>query len=121
MVAPAAVKVAVCPGQTVGEFTLTMGVGLMVMVKVLATPGQVLPGIVGVTVIVEVIGVPLALVAVKAGKLPAPLAPNPIEVFEFVHVNEAPAGVLAKVFMGTIEPAQAVMFASGTTVGLGVT
>lgn len=44
------------------------------------------PANVGVTVIVPVIGAPPPLVAVKPGVLPAPLAPSPIEVLEFVQV-----------------------------------
>jgi len=90
-------------------------------VNVLATPGHVLPATDGVTVIVDVIGVPPAFVAVNEGNPPVPLAAKPIPVFELVHVNVAPAGVLANVFAGTTAPAQYVRLDSGTTVGLGVT
>jgi hypothetical protein len=57
-------------------------------------------------VIVAEIADAVAFVAVKAGTLPAPLAARPIAVFEFVHVNVAPAGELVKLFTGTAEPAQ---------------
>lgn len=55
---------------------------------------------------VEVTGVIPALVAVKAGVLPLPLAPKPMVVFELVQLNDPPAGVLAKALAGTVEPAQ---------------
>ena len=76
---------------------------------------------VGVIVIVETIGLAVTLVAVKIGVLVTPLAAKPIAVFEFVHVNEAPAGVLANVFAGTEAPAQTTTFASAVTVGNGFT
>ena len=55
------------------------------MVKVCGVPGQVVPALVydGVTVIVPVIGVVPALVAVKLGMLPLPLAPKPMAVLLF--------------------------------------
>jgi hypothetical protein len=118
---PPATKAAVCPGQIVGELTVVTGLGLTVIVNVLGMPGHKLPGIVGVTVIVEVIGLAEAFVAVNAGRLVVPFAANPIAVFELVHANVAPAGTLVKVLIGTTVPAQTVIFASGTTVGLGVT
>jgi hypothetical protein len=46
--------------------------------------------------------------AIHAGILPAPLAPNPIKVFEFDHTNVEPIGTLAK--------AAGAMFAPGQTV-----
>ena len=104
MVAPAAVNVAVPPGQIVGELTVTTGIGLTVIVNVEGVPGQAPK--VGVIVIVEVIGPAVALVAVKAGKLVVPLAAKPIAAFEFVQVNVAPTGALTKVFAGTAAPAQ---------------
>jgi len=55
------------------------------MVKVCGVPLQVAPALVydGVTVIVAVIAVVPALVAVKLGMLPDPLAPKPIAVLLF--------------------------------------
>jgi hypothetical protein len=42
---------------------------------------------------------------VKIGKAPVPLAPKPIDVFEFVHPNVVPAVVLVNVVEGTELPA----------------
>ena len=64
---------------------LTVGVGLIVMVKVVATPGQLLVEV-GVTVIVPVIGAFVALVAVNEAISPVPLAANPIAVLLFVQL-----------------------------------
>src|ERR1041385_1712259 len=79
------------------------------------------PPSVGVMVIVPVIALPVAFVAVKDGVLVLPLAARPIEVFEFVQVNVAPAGLLANVFAATVAPAQTVTLDSATTVGSGFT
>ena len=64
---------------------VTVGVGFTVMVKVRGVPLQVAPALVydGVTVIVPDIGVVPALVAVKLGMLPLPLAPKPIAILLF--------------------------------------
>lgn len=64
--------------------TVTVGVGLMVMVYELVAPVQ--PDNVGVTVIVEVIGVLPELMAEKAAISPEPLAGIPMVGSEFVHV-----------------------------------
>jgi hypothetical protein len=56
----------------------------MVIVYVIGVPGQVPK--VGVTVIVEVIGEVVVLVAVNEGTPPVPLAARPIAAFEFVQV-----------------------------------
>ena len=63
----------------------TVGVGFTVMVKFCGVPLQVTPALVydGVTVMVAVIGVVPALIAVKLGMLPDPLAPKPIAVLLF--------------------------------------
>ena len=55
------------------------------MIKFCGVPLQVVPALVydGVTVTVAVIGVVPALVAVKLGMLPLPLAPRPIAVLLF--------------------------------------
>jgi hypothetical protein len=68
--------------------SLTCAVGFTVIVKVWAVPEQLtLPFVnVGVTVIVALIGAVPALVAVKAGRLPAVgPAPRPMAVLELVH------------------------------------
>lgn len=72
-------------------------------------------------VIVPVIAAAVALVAVNAGTLVAPLATNPILILEFVHVNVAPAGALVNVFRGTVAPVQNVRLATAVTVVNGVT
>ena len=64
---------------------MTVGVGFMVKVKVLATPEQ--PFRTGVTVIVAVCVV-ATLLDVKL-ILPVPDAAKPILVFEFVQLNVA--------------------------------
>ena len=63
----------------------TVGLGFTVMIKFCGVPLQVAPALVydGVTVIVAVIAVVPALVAVKLGMLPDPLAPKPIAVLLF--------------------------------------
>ena len=62
------------------------------MVKVVGVPVQVPK--VGVTVIVAIIGATVALVAVKLGILPVPLAAKPIAVLLLVQLKVAAAGVL---------------------------
>jgi hypothetical protein len=66
----------------------TVGAGFTVMVKFRGVPLQVAPALVydGVTVMVAVIGVVPALVAVKLGMLPDPLAPKPMLVLLFDQV-----------------------------------
>ena len=63
----------------------TVGLGFTVMIKFCGVPVQVAPALVydGVTVMVAVIGVVPALVAVKLGMLPDPLAPKPTAVLLF--------------------------------------
>ena len=67
-----------------GAMGLTMVVGLTVMVNVITGPTH--PAAVGVTLMVEVIGAVLGLVAVKAAILPFPLAANPMAVLLLVQV-----------------------------------
>jgi hypothetical protein len=73
--------------------TITLGVGFTVMVYVRGVPVHP-PGIVGVTVIVDVMAAVVAFVAVNAGVFPLPLAAKPMAVLELVQVYVAPAGVL---------------------------
>ena len=63
----------------------TVRVGFTVMVKFCGVPAQVVPALVydGVTVMVAVMAVVPALVAVKLGMLPDPLAPKPMLVLLF--------------------------------------
>jgi hypothetical protein len=62
----------------------TDGVGFTVIVNVTAVPLQ--PAADGVTVMVAVIGVAVALVAVNDGILPVPDAARPIAVLLFVQL-----------------------------------
>jgi hypothetical protein len=59
----------------------TVAVGLTVIVNVIGVPTQLMAPLVkvGVTVIVATIGAVVALVAIKVGMLPVPLAAIPIE------------------------------------------
>ena len=84
-------------------------------------PGQVLPVIAGVTVMVLVSGAEVAFVVVKVGTFPVPEAAKPMPVLELVHVYVAPAGVLVKAVAGTLDPGQYVLLTGTVTVGLGVT
>jgi len=70
---------------------------------------------------VATIAAAVALVAVKAGTLPAPLAASPIVVFELVQAKVAPAGVLTKSLIGTAAPAQNTRSTSGVITGVGLT
>jgi hypothetical protein len=72
--------------------TSVVGVGSTVIVYVRGVP--VHPANVGVTETADVIGAEVELPAVKELVLPVPLPVNPIELFEFVQVYVAPAGVL---------------------------
>ena len=86
------------------EMLLTVAVGLTVAVNVVGVPAH--PFAVGVTVIVAVIGKVVALVAVNAGMLPEPLAASPILVLLLVHVNVVPVTVPDTFVIGAIPPAQ---------------
>ncbi len=68
--------------------TFVVGVGLTVIVNVFGVPEQVISGVVfiGVTVIVAVIGLVVEFVAVKE-ILPVPLAASPIDVLLFVQLK----------------------------------
>ena len=73
---------------------------------------------------VEVIAEVVPLVALKPGTFPVPLAPRPVPVLLFVHVNVAPAGMLVKLVPGTAVPGHTVLFAgtvAGLTTGFGFT
>jgi hypothetical protein len=85
------------PGQTVStEMGLKTGVGLMVMLKLMSGPGQLLSK--GETVIVPSIGNPVLLGgAFHGGMLPEPEVLKPIAVLELTHEKDAPEGMLEKV------------------------
>lgn len=67
---------------------LTVAIGLTVIVNVVGVP--VHPFAVGVTVIVAAMGDVDAFAVVNAGILPEPLAARPIAVLLFVHANVVP-------------------------------
>ena len=64
------------------------------------------PLAVGVTVIVALIDDAPALIAVKDGISPAPLAARPMAALLLVHVNVVPETGPDKVVAGTFAPAQ---------------
>ena len=64
------------------------------------------PFAVGVTVIVDVTGEVVALVAVNEGIFPEPLAARPIAVLLFVHVNVVPLTGPVKFVIDVVAPAQ---------------
>jgi hypothetical protein len=98
---------------------LTVAVGFTVIVNEVDPPPQALALV--VTVIVPDIGVLPALVAVKLGILPVPLAARPIAVLEFVHEYVVPTGAPENVTACVAEPAHTVWFATPLTNGVGFT
>ena len=76
---------------------------------------------VGVIVTVPVMAAAVALVAVKAGTCPVPLAARPMAVFVLVQAKVAPAGVLVIAPIGIAVPAQTAMFAGAVITGNGLT
>ncbi len=88
------------------------------MVKFDGVPAQ--PFRVGVTAIVPVMGVDPPFVPTKVAMLPDPPAPKPIAVFEFVHVNVEPAGVLVNAAGETLPPHCAILAGTFAT-GVGLT
>jgi hypothetical protein len=83
---------------------LTVATGLTVIINIDGVPEH--PFAVGVTVIVAEIGDVVAFVAVNEGILPEPLAPRPIAVLPFVHVNVVPLTGPDKFVTGATTPAQ---------------
>ena len=68
--------------------SVKLGVGLIITVKILVSPVQIVPPLVntGVTVIVAVSGRIPVFMLLKEGIFPVPLVPIPIEEFVFVQV-----------------------------------
>ena len=89
------------------------------MVKKFGVPAH--PPAVGVIIIVAKIEVLPTLVAVKAGKLPVPLAPNPMDVLLLVQLKVVPATGPVNTVAGTAAPLQTIIFAGAVTVGTGLT
>ena len=82
------------------------GVGLTVYFIVVGVPTQ--PFKDGVIITVEVIGLFVLLVAVKAGKIPVPEAAKPIAVLLFVQEYVVPDGVPDKMTPDEVAPAQSI-------------
>jgi len=99
--------------------TETVGVGFTVTVYVDEVPAH--PLTVGVTAIVLLMADDPEFVAVNIGTFPVPLEARPILVFEFVHENDPPVGVLIKLVVATEELLQTVIFDGTETVGVGLT
>ena len=95
--APAKViAVVVAPLQSVWFATaFTVGVGLTVIVNVIGVPVQVTPPLVntGVTVIVATTGAAVLFIAVKLAMCPVPLAASPILVLLLVQLYTVPAAL----------------------------
>ena len=72
---------------------LTVAIGLTVMVNVIGVPVQPFP-VEGVTVIVAVVALVKLFVVVKLGIFPVPLAPNPIAVLLFTQLYVVPETLL---------------------------
>src|SRR5688500_6268632 len=81
---------------------LTVGVGLTVIVGVIAEPIQ--PAAVGVTVIVPVTFAAPVLVAVNDAMSPVPLAARPIDVVLFVQLYVVPITAPVKVIAVVAAP-----------------
>ena len=85
---PVKVNVPLAPAQEDAEGRVPATVvGLTVIVNVMGVPVQVVPPLVyeGVTVIVAITGAPVIFVAVNAAISPVPLAASPIDVAVFVQ------------------------------------
>ena len=121
LIAPAKFTAAVlAPLQSVCPVgCTTFGVGLTVMVKFCAGPGQ--PFAVGVTVMVAVTGTLVVLIAVNAGMFPLPLAARPMEGLSFVQLNAVPATLPVKLVAAVLAALQITWFAGCTTLGVGFT
>jgi hypothetical protein len=101
----------------------TVGIGLIVIVKVFAVPVHVTPAFVyeGVTVMVAVTGTGPAFVAVKEGMLPLPEDTRPIDVVLLDQEYTVPGTVPEKATEATVPPLHATTFAIAFTVGIGLT
>jgi hypothetical protein len=101
------------------ETVFTVGVGLTVIVKVVAVPGQ--PAFTGVTVIVAVTGDVVLLVAVKDAISPVPLAARPIDVVLFVQLKVVLLNEPLKATAVVAAPLHSVWLETVFTVGVGFT
>ena len=99
----------------------TVGTGLTVIVNVLGVPVQVTPALVkvGVTVMVATAAVEPVLVAINDGIFPVPLAASPIDVLLFVQLNTVPGTVPVKLTAAVGEPLHRTWFGTAFTLGIG--
>ena len=99
-------------------FTVTLGNGFTVMVKVCARPLH--PSLIGVMVIVDIMGVVPLFVTRNAEISPVPLALNPMAVLLFVQLKVAPE--VPEKFIGPKDsPAHFVKIPTALTEGNGFT
>ena len=105
----------------ISEIALTWAFGLTVIVKLVGIPMQLIPKLelMGVTVIVEVIGLVPLLIAVKLMS-PVPEAFKPIKGFELLQVKDD-ASTPLNVIGPTAAPLQKVLFEMGFIIGVGNT
>ena len=87
--------------------------------KLVLAPVQ--PLALGVTVIVAVIGLAVALVAVKAAILPTPDAARPMAILLLVQLNTVPATAPVNVIAAVLVLLHTVWLATAATVGVGLT
>lgn len=101
----------------------TAGVGFTVIVNVIDVPVQVVAPLVyvGVTVIVAVCTTAVALVAVKLAILPVPDAARPIVVLLFVQLYTVPATLPVKFTAVVADPLHSTCGNTAFTVGIGFT
>ena len=98
---------------------LAVGVGLTVIVNVIGVPGQLLA--VGVTVIVATTGAVPKLVAVKTGIFPVPAATRPMDGWLLVQVNTVPATAPLKLTAAVAVLLHTTWLDTAFTVGVGLT
>ena len=96
-----------------------MVVGMTVIVNVLGVPAHELA--VGVTVMVAVTGELVVLVAVNVGSEPAPDAASPMAVLLLVQANVVPPIGLVKEISEVVAPLQYMVLATEFTVVVGLT
>ena len=101
----------------------TLAVGLTVIVNVIGVPGHDTPALVytGVTVTVAVTGEAVLLIAVNDPILPVPLAARPMLVLLLVQLYTVPATGPVIVTAAVDAPLQTVWFAIALTAGVGFT
>jgi hypothetical protein len=98
----------------------TLAVGLTVIVNVTGVPLQPVPVTIGVTVIVAVTGTLLVFTAVKLGMLPVPDAASPMLGVLFVQLKLVPATGLVKLTAVVAAPLHNTWLVGVFTLGVGL-